>query len=250
MGRLTTHVLDTSVGKPAAGVRVVLRREGEAAALAEGRTNADGRMDKPLLEGAAFVSGRYELTFHVGDYFRARRVGLADPPFSMYPAALCHRRRRPLPRTARSRPTAIRPTGELTFSSPLAGGVEGVMVHSMIISLPGSLRSLTSLRAGRSGRKREAEWTSLRRMAQPAAALGAHDSSIGWIGTSFYFMALDYSLSTQERMNAGVLGTAWQVHWRRFYHVERSTRSRRRPCLRCCTGSNGRPISLGHRSAF
>jgi 5-hydroxyisourate hydrolase len=81
MGRLTTHVLDTSVGTPAVGVRVVLRREGEAAALAEGRTNADGRMDKPLLEGAAFVPGRYELTFHVGDYFRARRVALADPPF-------------------------------------------------------------------------------------------------------------------------------------------------------------------------
>ena len=36
--------------------------------------------------------------------------------------------------------------------------------------------------------------------------------SIGWIGTSFYFMALDYSLSKRERMNPGVLGTAWQVH--------------------------------------
>jgi len=81
MGRLTTHVLDTACGKPAAGVRVVLRREGEAAALAEGRTNADGRMDAPLLEGAAFAPGRYELTFHVGDYFRARGAALADPPF-------------------------------------------------------------------------------------------------------------------------------------------------------------------------
>ena len=63
MGRLTTHVLDTASGKPAAGVRVELRRDGEAAVVAEGATNADGRMDKPLLEGGAFKNGRYELTF-------------------------------------------------------------------------------------------------------------------------------------------------------------------------------------------
>ena len=47
--------------------------------------------------------------------------------------------------------------------------------------------------------------------------------SIGWIGTSFYFMALDYSLSKLERMNPGVLGTAWQVHGGGFYHVEKYT---------------------------
>ena len=46
---------------------------------------------------------------------------------------------------------------------------------------------------------------------------------IGWIGTSFYFMALDYSLSKRERMNPGVLGTAWQVHGGGFYHVEKYT---------------------------
>jgi 5-hydroxyisourate hydrolase len=81
MGRLTTDVLDTAFGKPAAGVRVVLRRECELAVLYEGRTNADGRMDKPLLEGAAFAPGCYELTFHVGDYFRAHGAALADLPF-------------------------------------------------------------------------------------------------------------------------------------------------------------------------
>jgi 5-hydroxyisourate hydrolase len=81
MGRLTTHVLDTSSGKPAAGVRVVLCRDGEASPLVEGSTNADGRMDKPLLEGADFKAGRYELTFHVGDYFRASGTKLADPAF-------------------------------------------------------------------------------------------------------------------------------------------------------------------------
>jgi 5-hydroxyisourate hydrolase len=81
MGRLTTHVLDTACGKPAAGVRVVLRRDGEAAVVAEGATNADGRLDKPLLEGAAFRNGRYELTFHVEDYFRKAGVALSDPAF-------------------------------------------------------------------------------------------------------------------------------------------------------------------------
>jgi 5-hydroxyisourate hydrolase len=79
MGRLSTHVLDTSVGRPAAGVRLVLRRGGEV--LVDTRTNADGRTDKPLLEGAAFRTGAYELTFHVGDYFRAKGTPLADPPF-------------------------------------------------------------------------------------------------------------------------------------------------------------------------
>jgi 5-hydroxyisourate hydrolase len=79
MGRLTTHVLDTAYGKPAAGVRAVLRRVG--AVLADATTNADGRLDRPLLEGAAFKPGRYELSFHVGDYFRDLGIPLADPPF-------------------------------------------------------------------------------------------------------------------------------------------------------------------------
>jgi 5-hydroxyisourate hydrolase len=81
MSRLTTHVLDTASGRPAAGVRVVLRRDGDGGILAEAMTNADGRLDKPLLEGAAFKTGRYELSFHVGDYFRRQRVALADPAF-------------------------------------------------------------------------------------------------------------------------------------------------------------------------
>jgi 5-hydroxyisourate hydrolase len=79
MGRLTTHVLDTSCGKPAAGVRVVLARDGGV--LVDVKTNANGRTDKPLLDGAAFEKGCYELMFHVGDYFRVRGVALADPPF-------------------------------------------------------------------------------------------------------------------------------------------------------------------------
>ena len=79
MGRLSTHVLDTATGKPAAAVRVVLRRDG--AVLVDTRTNADGRTDKPLLDGPAFANGSYELTFHMGDYFRARGTAVSDPPF-------------------------------------------------------------------------------------------------------------------------------------------------------------------------
>jgi 5-hydroxyisourate hydrolase len=81
-GRLTTHVLDTAAGRPAAGVRVVLTRLGGVPEkIAEGATNPDGRMDRPLLEGAGFAFGTYQLEFHVGDYFRARGAKLADPPF-------------------------------------------------------------------------------------------------------------------------------------------------------------------------
>ena len=81
MARLTTHVLDTASGRPAAGLRVVLRREGDGRVVAEALTNAGGRLDKPLLEGGAFRPGGYEICFHVGDYFRARGTALADPAF-------------------------------------------------------------------------------------------------------------------------------------------------------------------------
>jgi 5-hydroxyisourate hydrolase len=82
MGYLTTHVLDTAAGQPAAGLKVVLSRvDGASVVLAEAVTNADGRVDKPLLEGAAFVFGTYEIVFHVGDYFRAQGAKVADPPF-------------------------------------------------------------------------------------------------------------------------------------------------------------------------
>lgn len=72
MGALTTHVLDTAHGRPAAGLRIELWRlaaDGTRAQLADIVTNADGRADAPLLEGGDFVAGRYELIFHAGDYF-------------------------------------------------------------------------------------------------------------------------------------------------------------------------------------
>ena len=86
-GRLTTHVLDTALGRPAAGVGVRLyalggRAPGGARRLvAESRTNADGRCDAPLMEGAAMVAGSYELEFDAGDYFAAAGLSLPEPRF-------------------------------------------------------------------------------------------------------------------------------------------------------------------------
>ena len=83
MGRLTTHVLDTAHGRPAAGLRVTLYRldAAGAALVAEATTNADGRTDGPLLAGAALSAGVYELRFALGDYFAASGAALPDPPF-------------------------------------------------------------------------------------------------------------------------------------------------------------------------
>lgn len=88
MGRLSTHVLDVVAGAPAPGVAVELRRLGpdgtadDAGPLVRTTTNADGRTDAPLLAGDALRAGAYELTFYVGDYFRACNApGLAEPPF-------------------------------------------------------------------------------------------------------------------------------------------------------------------------
>jgi 5-hydroxyisourate hydrolase len=81
MPHLTTHVLDTSSGKPAAGMRVVLRRTDSSAVFAQATTNADGRLDKALLDGDALTPGSYEIAFHVGDYFRGTGASLTNPAF-------------------------------------------------------------------------------------------------------------------------------------------------------------------------
>jgi 2-oxo-4-hydroxy-4-carboxy-5-ureidoimidazoline decarboxylase len=82
-GRLSTHVLDVTAGKPAAGVRLVLREIGASAqsVLKEAVTNADGRTDEPLLAGAPLRIGHYEIAFHIGDYYAAGGTATADPPF-------------------------------------------------------------------------------------------------------------------------------------------------------------------------
>ena len=83
MGKLTTHVLDTSHGRPGAGIKVELfALDGDARrALKTTVTNGDGRCDSPLLEGAALVPGEYELVFHAGDYFAAAGVKVPEPRF-------------------------------------------------------------------------------------------------------------------------------------------------------------------------
>jgi len=82
-GRLSTHVLDTASGRPAEGIRVVLRELGSSAEglLKDTVTNADGRTDEPLIAGAPLRIGRYEIAFHVGAYFASRGIAAADPPF-------------------------------------------------------------------------------------------------------------------------------------------------------------------------
>jgi 5-hydroxyisourate hydrolase len=70
-GRLTTHVLDTANGRPAAGMRfdLLMVHGDHSHHMLAGETNLDGRTDGPLLEGDRFHLGTYELVFHVGDYF-------------------------------------------------------------------------------------------------------------------------------------------------------------------------------------
>jgi 5-hydroxyisourate hydrolase len=81
MGRLTTHVLDTALGRPAAGLTVELFRLGETEErVVIAKTNADGRIERPLLEGVAFLAGVYELRFHAGAYLRGTAT-LPDPSF-------------------------------------------------------------------------------------------------------------------------------------------------------------------------
>ncbi len=81
---ITTHVLDVTIGRPAHGVRVELYELGsgsERKLVVDVATNADGRTHKPLVSADQARSGRFELLFHVGDYFRGQRAELADPPF-------------------------------------------------------------------------------------------------------------------------------------------------------------------------
>ena len=83
MGQLTTHVLDTANGCPAAGMRIRLSRleNGTATELKSLLLNADGRADAPLLAGDQHRPGRYRLVFGVAAYFAGRGAVLADPPF-------------------------------------------------------------------------------------------------------------------------------------------------------------------------
>jgi 2-oxo-4-hydroxy-4-carboxy-5-ureidoimidazoline decarboxylase len=83
-GRLSTHVLDTHSGKPAAGVAIELIELsdlGLSRVVTRTMTNTDGRTDQPLIGRRPVPIGKYELLFSVGDYFASRQVPLSDPPF-------------------------------------------------------------------------------------------------------------------------------------------------------------------------
>lgn len=83
-GRLSTHVLDTHIGKPAPGIPielVELASLGESRVVARAVTNGDGRTDQPLIGDRPLPIGRYELRFHVARYYAERNVPLSDPPF-------------------------------------------------------------------------------------------------------------------------------------------------------------------------
>jgi len=83
MGRLSTHVLDTSRGKPAVGIEIRLSifEGGDARHIKTTFTNGEGRTDEPLLADQHLAVGRYELVFGAGAYFRALGEKLLEPSF-------------------------------------------------------------------------------------------------------------------------------------------------------------------------
>ena len=94
-GKLSTHVLDTARGRPAAGLKIELWSGTNL--LTTAVTNADGRTDAPLLAGPAMHPGEYELVFHVGEYFGTQefldrvpvRFRIADPSATYHVPLLC-----------------------------------------------------------------------------------------------------------------------------------------------------------------
>ncbi|PUA17012.1 hydroxyisourate hydrolase [Glaciimonas sp. PCH181] len=83
MGKLSTHVLDITQGKPGVGVKISLHRVNAngKTLLKNVVTNADGRCDVPLLQGEEMQAGQYELVFSAGDYFAAQGVVVPAPRF-------------------------------------------------------------------------------------------------------------------------------------------------------------------------
>ncbi|CAK2841506.1 5-hydroxyisourate hydrolase [Vibrio crassostreae] len=83
MGRLTTHVLDTTHGLPGAEIKVELYKVNEDSTekLATVLTNSDGRTDAPILAGNEFRPGKYQLVFYVADYYTSKGVELDGVPF-------------------------------------------------------------------------------------------------------------------------------------------------------------------------
>lgn len=96
MARLSTHVLDTKNGRPAAGVKIELFDD-DNLLLTSTHTNADGRTDAPLLSGESLIPGQYEIRFYIGDYFGENtfldcvpvRFHIADPSANYHVPLVC-----------------------------------------------------------------------------------------------------------------------------------------------------------------
>ena len=86
-GYLTTHVLNTAMGIPGAGIRITAYKlsDGDRVQCAEMTTNDDGRTDSPILPEGSFPSGAYLLEFHVGDYLRQHFPEQGAPFFETIP---------------------------------------------------------------------------------------------------------------------------------------------------------------------
>ena len=83
-GRLSTHVLDTQRGAPAAGVAIALfevASSGTSRLILQATTNADGRTERPLIAEQPIPIAQYELRFAVGAYFARQKTPVAEPPF-------------------------------------------------------------------------------------------------------------------------------------------------------------------------
>ena len=97
MGKLSTHVLDTMHGAPAAGLKIELRHRPSGELIKTLVTNADGRTDELVLGPDEIAAGDYELTFHLGDYFGERafldvvpvRFRISDPAQGYHVPLLC-----------------------------------------------------------------------------------------------------------------------------------------------------------------
>lgn len=97
MGKLSTHVLDTANGRPAAGMKIELRRMPSGEAVKNLTTNSDGRTDEPVLGPGEMAAGEYELVFHVGAYFGEDkfldavpvRFRISDPTQNYHVPLLC-----------------------------------------------------------------------------------------------------------------------------------------------------------------
>src|SRR5262245_14773841 len=86
MSAITTHVLDISIGRPAANVAVRLEVAGDSdtwITLARAKTNSDGRANELITAGSRLDQGRYRLTFETGDYFAQRGIESFHPEIAV-----------------------------------------------------------------------------------------------------------------------------------------------------------------------